>query len=83
MGGGVTIRAPVKRLLTDQEAAAYCGVSVNTFKDRIRIRPVKIGNCVRYDVRAIDKWADSQSQMEPRTADDYLGLLDEGGGEGS
>lgn len=71
---------PHKRLLTEQEAAAYCGVSVNTLKAHIPVPPVKIGNCVRYDVRALDRWADGRSQSDPINGDDWLGLLDEGEG---
>lgn len=77
------IAMPTKRLLTEGEAAAYCGVSVNTFRARVKVSPIRIGNCVRYDVRAIDRWADSQGKFQPRTADDYLRLLDEGQGEGA
>lgn len=71
---------PPRRLLTSDEAAAYCGVSVNTMKAHIRVPPVKIGNSVRYDVQALDRWLDAQSQFEPKTADDWLRLLDEGEG---
>lgn len=71
---------PAKRLLTAEEAAAYCGVSVTTMKVHVRVAPVNIGNCVRYDIRALDRWMDRQGQFEPMTGDDWLGRLDEGDG---
>lgn len=80
MTRAVALPLPAKRMLTEQEAAAYCGVSVNTFKARIGISPVRIGNCVRYDMRALDQWADSQGGSREMTADDWLGKLDEGDG---
>jgi len=69
---------PEKRLLTGDEAAAYCGVSVNTFRARVRIAPVKIGHSVRYDRRDLDHWITRQNRSEPMTGDDWLGMLDEG-----
>lgn len=79
----VSLPLPEKRLLTDAEAASYCGVSVNTFRARVRIAPVKIGHSVRYDRRALDRWITRQNRSEPLTGDDWLGKLDEGEGVGS
>lgn len=76
-----TLPAPTRRLLTDKEAAAYCGVSVNTMITHIAIQPVRIGSCVRYDVRALDRWLDRKSNSAPMTADDWLERLDEDQGE--
>ena len=70
---------PEALLLTTGQAASYCGVSVNTFRAHVRIRPVKIGNCVRFDRRDIDRWAERQNRSEPLTADDWLERLDEDG----
>lgn len=72
------LSAPTKRLLTADEAAAYCGVSVGSLRTYIKVAPVKIGNSVRYDVRALDRWLDGQTETVPQTADDWLGKLDEG-----
>jgi len=81
MTRALALPLPAKRMLTEQEAAAYCGVSVNTFKARVKIPPVRIGNCVRYDVRALDEWADSQGGNREMTADDWLERLDVGENE--
>lgn len=70
---------PTKLLLTTDEAADYCGVSVNTFRAHVKVTPVKIGSSVRFDRRAIDQWAAAQDRSKPLTGDDWLELLDAGG----
>jgi predicted DNA-binding transcriptional regulator AlpA len=72
---------PEKLLLTSEEAADYCGVSVNTFRAHIKVAPVKIGSSVRYDRRELDRWAANQNRSEPLTGDEWLERLN-GGGEG-
>lgn len=67
---------PERLLLKVEEAADYCGVSVNTFRAHVRVAPVKIGGSVRYDRRAIDQWAANQN---PLSGDDWLERLDAGG----
>lgn len=71
---------PHKRLLTAEEAASYCGVSAPTLRAHIRVSPVRIGNCVRYDVKELDRWLDSRRDSPPVSGDDWLRLLDEGEG---
>jgi hypothetical protein len=79
----VTLPLPTKRMLSDAEAANYCGVAVGTLKSHVPVAPVKIGARVLYDVKRLDNWLDNQSKSEPMTGDDWLGLLDEGDGEGN
>ena len=69
---------PLQRMLRTDEAAAYCGLSVNSFKQYIRIAPVNFGQSVRYDKKTLDAWLDTKSPSEPQTGDDWLGKLDEG-----
>ena len=78
----VALPLPEKRLLTGDEAASYCGVSVNTFRARVRVAPVKIGHSVRYDRLDLDRWITRQNRSEPLTGDDWLEKLDEGQGVG-
>ncbi len=73
------LRLPEALLLTTEQAAAYCGVAVNTFRAHVKVAPVKIGNSVRYDRRALDQWAANQNGSEPLTGDDWLERLDAGG----
>jgi hypothetical protein len=50
---------PARRMLTEQEAADYCGFSsVNGFKAHIRVRPVNFGKLVRYDRADLDAYLD-------------------------
>ena len=81
-GGGVSLPLPQRLLLTTDEAADYCGVSVNTFRAHVKVAPVKIGSSVRFDRRALDRWAASQNRSEPLTGDDWLERLDDEVGEG-
>lgn len=70
---------PEKLLLTSEEAADYCGVSVNTFRAHVKVAPVKIGSSVRYDRRELDRWAANQNRSEPLTGDEWLERLNDGG----
>ena len=80
---GRAVPLPARRMLSPAEAAQYCGgASIDWLKAHVKVTPVKIGSLVRYDVRALDKWLDSRDQSTPMTGDDWLGLLDEGEGEG-
>ena len=46
-----------KRGLSRDEAAEYCGVSVNTL-GRYGPTPTKIGDRIIYDRRVLDRWLD-------------------------
>lgn len=72
----MSLPLPNRLLLTTDEAADYCGVSVNTFRAHVPVAPVKIGSSVRYDRRALDRWAANQN---PLSGDDWLERLDAGG----
>ncbi len=55
-----------KRLLSRQEAAAYCGMSVPVFERLCPIAPLDLGGARlhRWDVARIDAWIDSmQGQL--------------------
>lgn len=75
--------APARRLLTKEQAADYCGISVNSFLAHVKVPAVKIGSSVRYDRRALDRWADSRGHFEPLSGDDWLERLDEDQGVGA
>jgi hypothetical protein len=46
------------RLLNRRAAAAYCGVSTNTFLAHVPVAPKLLGAKRLWDVRDIDKWLD-------------------------
>lgn len=74
----MSLPLPERLLLTTDEAADYCGVSVNSFRAHVRVAPVKIGKSVRYDRRALDQWAANQNGS-PLSGEDWLGKLDADG----
>lgn len=68
------------RLLTKSQAAAYCGLSAQTFASVCPVRAIALGVGVRmerYDVRAIDAWIDQLAGAGEslRTADQLLDAL--------
>ena len=75
-------RAPIApRLLTRQQAAAYCGVSVATFSANCPVAPLALGKgkrLERYDVHALDAWIDSLREIGDSTDSQrsWLGLVE-------
>ncbi|MFC6447458.1 helix-turn-helix transcriptional regulator [Shinella zoogloeoides] len=68
------------RLLTKSQAAAYCGISTQTFGSVCPVRAIALGVGVRmerYDIRAIDAWIDQLAGAGEslRTADQLLDAL--------
>jgi hypothetical protein len=63
------------RLLTRQQAAAYCGVSVATFSAQCPVRAVALGagkRLERFDVQALDEWIDRMRGESPLRMDNWL-----------
>ena len=65
------------RLVNQQAAAAYCGVSIAIFKREIRIQGIRLGTIIRYDLRDLDAWIDARKHDRPLTQDDYLSRFDD------
>jgi hypothetical protein len=52
------------RLLTAEQAAAYCNVGRESFETRVGVSPLKVfGNRHLYDRVALDLWLDQQSGL--------------------
>lgn len=50
---------PEQRLLNTKDAAAYCGMTAKTFKEKCSVRPIALGvQFTRYDRLKIDEWID-------------------------
>jgi hypothetical protein len=66
------------RLLSRDDAAAYCGISGPTFASECPVIPIKIRTRVLYDRLQIDQWIDSLAANRPQSVprDDLLGRLD-------
>lgn len=59
------------RLLTAEQAAAYCNVGRENFEARVGVPPLRVfGNRVLYDIRALDLWLDQQSGIAAIQAED-------------
>lgn len=73
---------PDKRLLSRQEAAAYCGMSVPVFERLCPIAPLDLGGVRlhRWDVERINQWIDGmQGQaVNSNDADDEAWLAKAG-----
>ena len=69
----------VPRLLTRQQAAAYCGISVPTFMLVCPISPVALGKgkrMERYDIRSVDAWLDKLDNDGASLNNDWLAKWD-------
>ncbi len=53
------------RLLSKVAAAAYCGITEETFEAHVRphVQPIEIGARRLWDVKALDRWLDQQSGL--------------------
>lgn len=67
------------RLLSQDEAATYCGLSAPTFKSACPVIPIKIRSRVLYDRRAVDAWVDTLGANQPSSSTrvDWLRRLDD------
>lgn len=66
------------RLLGREAAAAYCGMSADTFETAVPVRPIALSVRRRlWDVKALDRWLDQQSGLVEALAptEDWLGRL--------
>jgi hypothetical protein len=69
----------VPRLLTRQEAAAYCGVSVPTFEGVCPVKAIALGNgkrLERFDRISLDGWISSLALDRPEMSKDWLAELE-------
>ena len=77
MTGFQSVLAP--RLLTRQQAAAYCSVSLPTFEACCPVHAVSLGGSKRldrYDVRDLDTWIDGlRAGPAEKTAEEWLAAL--------
>ncbi len=65
-----SLRLQSPRLLSRQQAAAYCGISMETFDDYRRrgIVPDPVDGTARWDRKLIDQWLDIASGITSDTA---------------
>jgi hypothetical protein len=76
-------RSPDPRLLTQTQAAAYCGVCVEVFKKACPIPPIALCDRIpRYDRQALDRWIDSLDNSRPYESGGDLGAMWDNAGNG-
>lgn len=72
--------AVAPRLLTQQQAAAYCGLCASNFKKACPVKPVSLlARIPRYDRVAIDRWIDSLGNPVAEETEDLLTVWDNAG----
>ncbi len=55
----LNLRVQASRLLTEADAAHYCGRPLKRFKAECSTAPIVMANGdIRYDIRDLDKWID-------------------------
>lgn len=79
--------AVAPRMLTKEQAAAYCGISAPVFAASCSVRPTAMGRSdrlLRYDIRKIDRWLDGlggSGQVGERYGEpDWLAEMDRNDG---
>jgi hypothetical protein len=79
-------KVPFPRLLSREQAAAFCGVSIPTFTSVCPIKAVALGHgkrLERFDRISLDQWIDSLGSKEPTSREDWLKKWDQGDDRGS
>jgi len=72
----LNVRVLPRRMLTEREAADYCGRTIRTFKGECPVAPTIFGNGDRrFDMRDLDRWLDGLSLGATDDADAILGRL--------
>lgn len=67
----MTRRDPEPRLLTQAQAAAYCGLCAENFKKACPVQPIALLDRIpRYDRHALDVWIDGLTKSAVVTEDD-------------
>ena len=69
----LNISVTEKRMLSDSEAAHYCGLPAKLFKGICPVVQVRLGlNMLRYDKRDLDAWLDTQKGEGEDTSRDAI-----------
>ena len=78
LASNTDIAIVVPRLLTRQQAAAYCGVSVPTFSEICPTKAIALGTgkrLERFDRISLDRWISSLGAGELPVSKDWLAEL--------
>lgn len=62
-----------KRMMSETEAASYCGLAAKHFKICCTVQPVNLGGkALRYDKRDLDQWIDTEKTGEADNSHDAI-----------
>ena len=67
------------RLLTNAQAASYCGLSIRAFATLCPVRPLALradSRLERYDITALDEWIDRLGGLGSKCGRDWLEMMD-------
>ncbi len=71
----LNIIAIQRRMLSQSEAAMYCGLPVKKFPVICNVAPTEIGGKKLFDKKRLDRWLDELSSGEVDSDDAVLGRL--------
>jgi hypothetical protein len=73
------------RLLSREAAATYCGMGPTLFDEKIAsaVRPLNFGRRNLWDVKALDRWLDTQSGLAHPVDSRSMGERLNGGDQGA
>jgi hypothetical protein len=73
------------RLLSREAAATYCGISPTLFDEHLAeaVPPISIGRRNLWDVKALDRWLDTQSGLAHPVDSRSMGERLNGGDQGA
>ncbi len=66
LNGSFGSRISTRRVLNLDEAAAYCGLTRDSFKKKVvrdRLRKVRLDKCWRFDIADLDEWIDGHKEQ--------------------
>lgn len=66
-----------KRMMSQREAADYCGLSVKRFKEHCTVEPIEVAPTkLRWDKYDLDQWLDGLKQgVDMNSREDWLSKL--------
>lgn len=64
------------RLLSEDQAAAYCGVTAETFRRHVPVTRRRLGRRVLFDRHEIDRWLDQADDGGAAVSPDLGSLFD-------
>jgi hypothetical protein len=69
----LNISVTEKRMMSESEAAIYCGLPARHFKICCNVVPINLGGkALRYDKRDLDQWIDSEKTGGTETSRDAI-----------